>query len=209
MLEETIHVKVSKTARLTLLKSEKKTNSKLLISLHGYGQLSTYFSRKFKEINSNFDVLVPEGLNRFYLKASSGRVGSSWMTKEERESDISDNQDYLDQVISKYSKLYDSIVLLGFSQGGATASRYCYQKTNSIKALILWGSVFPPDITREQKKQFEGDKYFVIGNQDEFFSPEIQKEVLDLQRELGYTTIQYEGIHDIDISVLNKILEQF
>ncbi len=209
MLEEKIHIKIKKTARLVLLKSENNNNRKLLIALHGYGQLSTYFSKKFKEINSNFDVLVPEGLNRFYLKESSGRVGSSWMTKEDREFDIEDNQDYLDEIIKEYSTKYESIILLGFSQGGATASRYCYKKANRIKGLVLWGSAFPPDITKEENNSFKGEKYFVLGLQDEYFNKEIQKDVLALQMELGYTIIQYDGIHDIDISVLNGLLDHF
>jgi len=209
MLVEKIQVKVSKTARLIHLKSEKKTNSKLLIALHGYGHLSTYFSRKFEEIHQDFDVLVPEGLHRFYLKASAGRVGSSWMTKEERESDILENQNYLEQILESYSDTYSTIVLLGFSQGGATASRFCYQKNNTISGLILWGSVFPPDISQEEINHFNGQKFFVLGKEDEYFTEKNQKEVLALQKKLGYETVQFAGGHDIDISVLNEILNLF
>jgi len=209
MLEEKIHVSVKKTARLVLLKSEVKKNSKLLIALHGYGQLSTHFSKKFENIHPDFDVLIPEGLNRFYLKGSAGRVGSSWMTREERESDIADNQNYLEQIFKDYSKKYTSIVLLGFSQGGATASRFCYQNTFNTSGLILWGSVFPPDISQVERKQFFGKKYFVLGRQDEYFNPENQKEVLDLQTGLGYENVQFVGGHDIDLAILNEILNHF
>jgi predicted esterase len=208
MFAEKIQVKVSKTARLILLKSETKVNSKLAIALHGYGQLSTYFSKKFEEIHSDFDVLVPEGLNRFYLKGSSGRVGSSWMTREERETDISDNQNYLEHLVNEYSKKYSNIILIGFSQGGATASRFCYQKNTTIDGLILWGGIFPPDI-KEEAQRFSGKKFFVLGKQDEYFTSENQKEVLALQKKLGYETIQFTGGHDIEISVLNQILNHF
>ena len=209
MLTEKIQVQVKKTARLTLLKSELKQNSKLLIVLHGYGQLSTYFSKKFNSVQEGFDVLVPEGLSRFYLRGSSGRVGSSWMTKEERQSDILDNQNYLEQISSDFSGKYEEIVLLGFSQGGATAARFCYQKQHKIKGLILWGSVFPPDISQPEIEQFNGKKFFVLGKTDEYFNEENQKEVLDLQKQLGYKTIQFSGGHDIEIDVLNEILGEF
>jgi predicted esterase len=209
MLTEKIQVQVKKTARLILLKSESKQNSKLLIALHGYGQLSTYFSRKFSGIHSDFDVLVPEGLHRFYLKGSSGRVGSSWMTKEERELDIVDNQNYLEQIIEEFKSRYNEIVVLGFSQGGATAARFCYQKQHNINGLILWGSVFPPDITQKEIELFGGLKFFVLGKKDEYFNEENQKEVLALQKNLGYKTVQFSGGHDIEIDVLNKILSQF
>jgi predicted esterase len=209
MVVEKIQIKVSKTARLILMKSETQVNAKLIIALHGYGQLCTYFSRKFEGIHKDFDVLVPEGLNRFYLKASSGRVGSSWMTKEEREMDILDNQTYLHELVNDYSKKYDSILLLGFSQGGATASRFCYQMQAKIDGLILWGSVFPPDISQEETTNFTGQKFFVLGKQDEYFSFENQKEVLALQNNLGYKTVQFEGGHDVDITILNDILHHF
>lgn len=209
MLVEKIQVKTTKTARLILLKSETKINSKLLIALHGYGQLSTFFSEKFKEIHGDFDVLVPEGLNRFYQKGSSGRVGSSWMTKEERESDIADNQSYLAKIVSNFSEKYSCIFFLGFSQGGATASRFCCQEYAKIKGIILWGSVFPPDISQQKMNNFPGQKIFVLGKQDIYFDEKNQKEVLALQEQLGFKTVQFDGGHDIDISILNKILSQF
>lgn len=209
MISENIQVKIEKNARIMHLKSETKRNTKLLIALHGYGQLATYFSRKFEQIHPDFDVLIPEALNRFYLKGSSGRVGASWMTKEERESDIEDNQNYLSQLFSKYEPHYKQIILLGFSQGGATAARFCYRNKITISGLILWASVFPPDVNQESISLFEGEKYFVLGDNDEFFNEESQKEALDLQTNLGYTNVYFEGKHDVDISVLNAILSKF
>jgi predicted esterase len=209
MITENRQLKVSKTARITLLQKSQQKNKKLLIVLHGYGQLSTYFSRKFENIHPDYDVLVPEALNRFYLKASAGRVGASWMTKEDRESDIADNLNYLHQIVQTYSVEYEHISLLGFSQGGATAARYCYAFNNAFEALILWGSVFPPDVSQEKLPDFTGEKYFVLGKEDEFFNEENQKEALNLQKNLGYFTVSFDGKHDIDIRVLNEILTKF
>ncbi len=208
MLVEKIQLKVSKTARLIHLKSENKTNSKLLIALHGYGQLSTFFSRKFQTLPAlGFDVAVPEGLHRFYLSGSSGRVGASWMTKEERETDIQDNHDYINQFIQSIENEYDEIILLGFSQGGATAARYYFENPKKIDALVLWASVFPPDI-QLPSNTFPNDKvYFVLGKEDEYFTEEKQKEVLNLHKELGMQVVSFDGKHDIDTTVLHTLLE--
>jgi hypothetical protein len=56
----------------------------LLIALHGYGQLSSYFGKKFEDLPNEFFIVIPEGMHRFYLDGTSGRVGASWMTKEAR-----------------------------------------------------------------------------------------------------------------------------
>jgi predicted esterase len=207
MKRENNFITVQKTARLTWLKNEEQNNPNLLIVLHGYGHLSTFFSRKFETlVQTQFDVLIPEGLNRFYLEGSSGRVGASWMTREEREMDIQDNHQYLQQIIENYSKDYQDIVLMGFSQGGATAARFYFEKQQFFKGLILWASVFPPDLHFPLAKVKTENCHFVLGEHDPYFPIEKQKEVLTLHQELGMKVHLFEGKHDIDGKILQTIL---
>ena len=77
---------------------------KLLIALHGYGQLAQYFAKKFIDLPEDYALLVPEGMHRFYLEGTSGRVGASWMTKEGRELDIEDNLSNPNQLLSHVMK---------------------------------------------------------------------------------------------------------
>jgi hypothetical protein len=65
------------------------TAKNLLYVLHGYGHLAPYFIRKFNSLEDSF-IVAPEGMYRFYLYGSSGRVGACWMTKEERLDDALD-----------------------------------------------------------------------------------------------------------------------
>ena len=52
---------------------EEKT---IWIVFHGYGQLAKFFLRKFNLLfEDNTLIVAPEGLNHFYLKGFSGRVG--------------------------------------------------------------------------------------------------------------------------------------
>jgi predicted esterase len=181
----------------------------ILIALHGYGQLGQYFYRKFNSLEADFGLVVPEGPHRFYLEGSSGRVGASWMTKEWREQDIQENNSYLKQLIEKVSlenpqaKLY----LLGFSQGGATAARLFQQYPALVSELILWASVFPPDI---EKPNFTKDKknHFVLGDKDPYFDLESQTKVLNQYTELGFEIHTFDGLHDINQITLRSILNE-
>ncbi|MBK6951958.1 MAG: hypothetical protein IPH24_07885 [Crocinitomicaceae bacterium] len=74
----------------------------LVVVLHGYGQLASYFIQKFEFLDpENYYVIAPEGLHRFYLNGTSGRVGASWMTKENREDDITNYLLYLNALLEK------------------------------------------------------------------------------------------------------------
>ncbi len=202
-------IEIRKTARYC--SAGNKSASKLLIALHGYGQLANYFIRKFHEINNDWFVVVPEGTHRFYLNGHSGRVGASWMTKELREKDIEDNNQWLEQLIDHLTAQndYTEIVLLGFSQGAATAARYFYSNQKNIDKLIVWASVFPPDIDKSnlfahQEKQTKNT--FVLGTKDAFFNEEQRKETIDFFQKIGYTIQEFDGTHDIDVKILQDIL---
>lgn len=184
--------------------------NRLLIVLHGYGQLARFFIKKFKSLENKWHIVAPEGMHRFYKNGSSGRVGSSWMTKEMRLNDIEDNLNYLTELFIHLNKHnnYQEIVLLGFSQGAATAARYFYSEHNIAHKLVIWASVFPPDIKPSELFNFQKNKeqpLFVLGKQDEFFNIGSQKEVINFYRQLGFKIIEFEGNHDIDIGVLQQI----
>lgn len=197
-----------KTFRYWISGDFEKAN-KLLIVLHGYGQLAEFFIRKFKDLNEDFLVVAPEGMHRFYLNGTSGRVGASWMTKEDRESDIADNLNWLSQLYTELTeqKTFKKTILLGFSQGGATAARWFYSKKVHFDQLILWASVFPPDLEKPEI-QTNSNNYFVIGTNDEYYDAEAQKNEIEFYKTLGYETLQFEGKHDIENDTLQRILNK-
>jgi predicted esterase len=184
--------------------SGNKTAKNLLYVLHGYGQLAPYFIRKFNSLEDYF-IVAPEGMHRFYFNGSSGRVGACWMTKEERLDDIEDNCNWLYDLHSKITgaQSYDKIIILGFSQGGATAARWFYDKRMHADHLIMWASVFPPDLSPEDLiDQHSTNNFFVLGTEDEYFDVEQQKEAIDFYSIYGFRTISYHGKHDICIETL-------
>lgn len=202
-------IRIQKTARYF---SEGNADSgKLLIVLHGYGQLAQFFIRKFSTFYTDWHVVAPEGLHRFYTSGNSGRVGASWMTKESRERDIEDNMGWIGQLMEQLTtdRAYNEIVLLGFSQGAATAARYFYKGNHTIDRLIIWASVFPSDIDKSQlfsRQLALSENTFVLGKQDLFFNEVQQQEAHSFFRELGFKVVSFEGNHDIDEKTLEDIL---
>lgn len=116
------HVKVSRTARyFTIGECSEKTRN-VWIVCHGYGQLASYFIRNFESLTTQGDTLIvaPEALSRFYLAGTGGRVGATWMTREDRLHEITDYLDYLDTLLLTISQPLPAdvkVFVLGFSQG--------------------------------------------------------------------------------------------
>jgi predicted esterase len=206
------HIKFTKSGRY-FTHGEMSDGKELIIALHGYGHLAAFFIKKFHQIDtSKYVIVCPEGLNRYYQNGTHGRVGASWMTKEDRENDIQDYITFLDTLLDhlKSECSFSKITLVGFSQGGATASRWLAYGHHNFDRFILWATVFPPDMEKEYTSKFnESENFFVFGSEDEYYSPAIVedhfKEIQAL--ELNFQMINFEGKHNIHQETLLNILE--
>jgi predicted esterase len=182
--------------------------------LHGYGQLPEYFIRKFQGLDPEHHfVVAPEGMHRFYLEGTSGRVGASWMTKEARLNDIQDNIHFLDQLWEQYShRSFSKRILLGFSQGGATAARWHENGTFQANHFVLWASIFPPDLNLpSSNNQFiRSTNHFFIGDKDPYFATEQQqmREVADFfnANSLPFFMHTFDGQHEIPATALKQLV---
>jgi predicted esterase len=186
----------------------------IVIALHGYGQLSEYFIRKFQHLDpSEFFIVAPEGMHRFYLEGTSGRVGASWMTKESRLDDISDNISLLNELSLRLkSEQFERKILIGFSQGGATAARWHENGNFHAHHFILWASVFPPDLSLpEGSGSFHQSKNtLVIGNSDPYYDHNARNEMHNqlIKNGLDFKLVEFEGGHDIDKLTLEEVLRR-
>jgi predicted esterase len=73
------------------------------------------------------------------------------MTREARADDIADNHAYLDAVVGvvRAAAPGAQFTVLGFSQGGATASRWVAERAaagDPPRRLIVWGSVLAAEV---------------------------------------------------------------
>lgn len=211
MKVEQQHFITQKTAQVFHLKPEGEIKA-VCVAIHGYRQLSKYFIQKFKPFaERGIAVVAPEGLNRFYIEGYSGRVGANWMTKEDRETDIEDYLFYLNSLLQDLRKTYGNVPfhLLGFSQGGATASRWFASNDFEWKSFILYASVFPNDFDFDgQKARFESlPCYLLFGDSDQFADEAtIASKISWLaEKEIKPKLIRFEGGHDIYPKVLEKL----
>ena len=202
MIENTISI--PKTCRYVTY-GNITTAKTIWFTLHGYGQLAKYFIKNFTSLypDENF-VVAPEGFHRFYLDGMKGRVGASWMTSEDRLTDISDYVNYLDllyQDLSKQAIEGHKLIVLGFSQGVATASRWMALGNTIPDCALFWAGSFPPDLQPTDSKRWFNDipTFCVVGNEDEYISEEHIEKAKEHFRSLGINPewLRYKGGHKI------------
>ncbi len=180
------------------------------IVCHGYGQLASDFIRSFEDIASSERLIVaPEGLSRFYLSGTDGRIGASWMTREERDNEIRDYLGYLNRLWEELQQTYPihnaAVHILGFSQGAAAVCRWVHHNRVPCQRIILWGGGIPPEIIASPDSRLKSLPLLaVVGNRDQYLSPELVKTELAKYEQAGFS-VEYRsfpGGHVIDQAVL-------
>jgi predicted esterase len=205
-------ISTSKTGRYFSL-GKIDGSKKIWFVFHGYGQRAEDFIKIFNVIqNSETLIIAPEALNKFYLHGFNGKVGTSWMTKENRDDEI---KDYIKFINKVYTKIYSSlksedidINVLGFSQGTHTAVRWLDQSKIKVNRLILWSGTFPHDCHYAENSKYWKNiqKMVVVGKEDRL----IDSDKLDF--ELNYLKSQnlfvkmyyFEGGHEIKGDILKR-----
>jgi predicted esterase len=188
------------------------------IIFHGYGQLAEYFIKKFEGLNSQHNseqhyVIAPQGLSKAYLESFTGRVGANWMTKHDRELDIENNLNYLETLVKNELKgisIADKkLIVLGFSQGAATASRWIAHTDYEIAKFLVWGGMIAHDIDTIFYEKMNDKITLFYGDEDEFISEEGLKTSLMKLEKLGISPklIPYKGTHKIYTTILNNFIE--
>lgn len=184
----------------------------VVLAFHGYGQLASYFIRNFESIERSY-VVVPEGLHRFYLKGTEGRVGASWMTKEDRMVDIENQSNYINAIyapIKKVKKQSCRFIVLGFSQGVSTALRWMVRNNIKVDTFVAWAGSFPLDLEAEAISKTLRDSNFiqVIGDKDPYFNEEQRTQLQDWidAHSLHVNTLSFSGEHQIDRTLLHSLV---
>jgi predicted esterase len=188
---------------------------------HGYGQLAASFAKDFEKLAGAERIIVaPEALSRFYLDAldqSAGerRVGATWMTREDRESEIGDYVGYLDAVYAAVMGELPApgarVHVLGFSQGVTTVMRWLALGTARADALTLWAGGLPHDLALDAYAgRFGRMKVTVVaGERDRL----VGEEPLAAARArlfsagIDHQLIRFAGGHRLDDAVLRQLAD--
>lgn len=207
-----------------MLGPEPSAARELWYVLHGYGQLAAPFIEDFRAIDDGTRLIVaPEALSRYYegdVQArmhKEAKVGASWMTREDRDAEISDYVAYLDTVHDSISARLTAgknipdipVTVIGFSQGGATATRWVASGRVNAARLVVWGSQVPPeiDLANAGTKLRRAETILVIGSTDIFATPKIverERARLDAAS-FPYRFLSFKGGHRIDDDTLRGL----
>ena len=211
------HIAVTKTARYYVIGEPGPEIEDVWLVCHGYGQLASAFAKEFECIaDPRRLIVVPEALSRYYISTApefhgpESKVGATWMTREDREVEISDYIGYLDDLhaatMGEIGHRNLSVTVLGFSQGGATANRWLTRGSAHADRLLMWGCLLASDSDLNEAAAFFRDVELVLvyGTRDQFADTGM---IADYQRlleshSIPYRAVKFDGGHRMDRDTL-------
>lgn len=216
------HIPATRTARYYTMGGRGDAVRDVWFVLHGYGQLANPFLRHFEPLVQPSRLIVaPEALARFYLDpvATPGgqfRVGASWMTREDRLTEIDDYVRYLDAVYARVFKVVPwstaRVTVFAFSQGTATACRWLAHGAARADRLMLWAGEVPPDLdwSVARARLAALDLVVVVGRGDELITSKIvARDTGRLQAEgVPFRLVEFEGTHEIQRETLERLAQE-
>lgn len=204
-----------RTARVVSAGNINPNTRYIWLIAHGYGMLAQYFIKKFEALPEEHHYLVvPEALSRAYLEGLTGRVGASWMTKEDREAELADQRVYLDlvyeQLIQPNIDEHTQVVALGFSQGVATILRWANQTDKKIDKLVAWAGSIPPDVLAQCHISHK-ELYLVVGDKDPFLPQDnIAEYIRQYQSVFSHLDTRFfDGDHNIYTEPLMDLVQNW
>ncbi|HET7457737.1 MAG TPA: hypothetical protein VFJ74_08775 [Gemmatimonadaceae bacterium] len=217
------HLTVTRTARYVTLGDGGPATRELWIVCHGHGQLAARFIRHFAVLDDGTRlVAAPEALSRYYIDAPSAaataaerRVGATWMTREDRLSEINDQVSYLDALHAHLVRQLGHaspprLHVLGFSQGVATICRWLAASQVRPDDVTLWAGTVPPDLDLATGAEaLRGARLtLVAGARDEFATPQTlaHEEVRLRDAGIRFRFVTFEGGHHLDADVLARLV---
>ena len=122
----------------------------LLVGFHGYMETAETQMDRLTSIpgNGNWLLVAIQGLNRFY-RSRTDAVVANWMTRQDRDLAIADNQAYVSAVLGLVAKEWDvtgPLVFAGFSQGVAMALRAACSAPRRVEGVVVLGGDVPPEL---------------------------------------------------------------
>jgi predicted esterase len=199
-------ISVRRTASYQFIPAQ---NSKhLLYLIHGYGQLAEEFVKDFKTLEGKINIIAPEALSRYYNK--KGKPVASWMTSHEREAEMGDYVNYLNDLhqLVCSEKKYEKVHLLGYSQGVSTAMRWLANCHEYFSDIYLCSGSIPPELDRNDlKMHLKTNFHYFYGDSDPLLSASKAEQQIDKLKALvdQVNPHQFSGGHIISESCIDLI----
>jgi predicted esterase len=218
------HLKIPRSARYAILGAFSAELREVWFVCHGHGQLAARFLARFLPLERPDRLFIaPEALSRYYLSPTKAGphprgtpVGTSWMTSEDRESEIEDYVGYLDllhdEIFSVIDRAKVRLWVLGFSQGVATVARWVVKGRVEPDRVVMASGMLPAelDVAGAARLAARGPLTITFGDADEFATPEhlASEEAKLKQLRIPYEIIRFEGGHTITPELLAELTKR-
>lgn len=185
--------------------------TRCLVVLHGWGQNSRSFIRKFDALKQqNILVIAPQAPHQFYLDMATRKVGFGWLTAFDRDRGIATAVTALDTILSHVEGKTGAPlkpVLLGFSQGVSMAWRYAVHGGRAAVGVIACGGDLPPDVEEVLSVRSRFPVMLVHGKDDSIvpFSKGEAAEAVLLSLGITPETLFFDGGHDLPEGLLARL----
>lgn len=202
-------IEIKRTAHYWIQKPDLPIRS-ILFAIHGYAQLANDFLNDFRLLkNSNVLVITPEGLSKFYNKER--KPVASWMTSHEREDEIKNYIDYLNQLYSTISNDYPHLPtnVLGFSQGVSTLLRWISNSSIKPSTVHLCSGTIPPELTKESFETLNDSNFiYYYGSEDRLLKEDAALKQIRLlgSFDLKVKSAHFSGRHEIPQECLENLM---
>ncbi|WP_291868541.1 esterase [Maribacter sp.] len=204
------------TSSYQTLNSITTKTKNIWIVLHGIGYLSRYFIRYFDSLPADKNyIIAPQAPSKYYLKDNYKRVGASWLTKEDTDTEIHNTLNYLDQVYQQenISTKKHNVIVFGYSQGVSIASRWSALCKIPCNHLVLYSGSIPNELEQEHFQYLLDQNAkitCIIGNKDEYISEDNRKKGADRIAVIfngRAKQILFDGGHEIKKELISALLE--
>lgn len=153
----------------------REPGSPVLAGFHGYAESAEIQFARLQAIAGAdpWVVLSIQGLHRFY-RGRFEDVVASWMTRQDRETAIADNNSYVTKVIDAAAMEYaanSKRVLAGFSQGVSMAFRCAAGYGRPIDGVVTLGGDIPPELDPSVLSRIR-TVFLARGTRDELYTAE-------------------------------------
>jgi predicted esterase len=120
----------------------------MMVGFHGYAENADIQLQRLRDIpgSERWLVVSVQGLHRFYRRNTE--VVASWMTRQDRDTAIADNLNYVARTVEAVRGSWPSLpsaLFVGFSQGVAMAFRAAVQHPGPVQVIAVGGDI-PPEL---------------------------------------------------------------
>ncbi len=182
-----------------------------LVVLHGWGQNSRSFLRKFAALkHHNILIIAPQAPHQFYLDMATRKVGFGWLTAFDRDRGIATAVAALDTILRQVeveTREPLNPVLLGFSQGVSMAWRYAIYGAHSASGVIACGGDLPPDVEKALPGRVQFPVMLVHGRGDSIVPFSKSEAAETALRTIGISPeiLYFDGGHDLPMALLERL----